>query len=277
MAAQPSQLTQIKLVVSDLDGTLLGHDHQPGEVNQRAIEACKALGIDFMLASGRLAVSVLDYARALDLPGEHICGNGSYTARASDGSFHHLQYLMDPALSRCIEVLKHHHLQAMLFGADTIYTDCQSPELEYLLSFGEPGATLVPNLASGQHTSKILKVLVVLEAGPLDQELEAAMGKGIHMIRTGKRFLEFMSPGVSKGATLARIMAERGLQADEVMALGDNDNDVSMFQAVGYSFAMEGATPAAKAAASHHTAAFHEHGVALALEKIIKAHRGTAS
>ena len=86
---------------------------------------------------------------------------------------------------------------------------------------------------------------------------------------TADFYFEFMAPGVDKGRALAGALPELGIDASEVVAFGDGQNDVSMIKWAGVGVAMGNAIDEAKAAADMVTASNNEDGIALALDEIL--------
>jgi HAD superfamily hydrolase (TIGR01484 family) len=113
------------------------------------------------------------------------------------------------------------------------------------------------------------KVLAVLDPGPLDAQIAAQVAGRLQSIRTGPRFFELMAPGVSKGTALTELLGDWGLERDEVLAVGDSENDESLFDAAGFAVAMGNAVEAIKIRADYITATNAQDGVALALRRFV--------
>lgn len=86
---------------------------------------------------------------------------------------------------------------------------------------------------------------------------------------TADFYFEFMAPDINKGNALAGSLPKLGIDASEVIAFGDAQNDISMLTWAGIGVAMGNATDAAKAAADEVTASNNEDGIALALDKFL--------
>jgi Cof subfamily protein (haloacid dehalogenase superfamily) len=255
----------IRLVALDLDGTTLNRQHQLNPATIEAVQAVTARGVRVVLASGRLLHSILPVARQLGLDGLHFALNGGVSFDL-DGVVRHQHTLTVDQLAYAHEVLADEGLDAMVFGATGLWTPRVSEDVEFILSFGEPAPRLY-TLDALDRIEAPVKVLTVLDAGPRDAELEARVHPRLHAVRTGPKFYELMAPGVSKGAALAEYLAELGIETDEVMAIGDSENDASMLAAAGFAVAMGNAVPALKAAADAVTATNGDDGVAVALRR----------
>ena len=257
-----------RLIAIDLDGTLIDAAHRPGPGSAAAIAACEALGARVVLATGRSFVSAAPYARALGLRPPHITLNGSVMADPEAGRFTVRATLTGEQLALALDLLDARGIAHVVYGAAGIYAVPGTPHLELLEAYGEAPAVFC---APGElrDTPEPLKVLAFLHAGPLDRELAAAAGEGVATIRSGAAFFEFVPPGVSKGEALSELMARHGVARDEVLAIGDGENDLSMFTVAGMSVVMADAPAAVRAQARALTGTCAEGGVARALEKLV--------
>lgn len=303
---QSQRLAQVRLVVTDLDGTLLGPDHRTSPGNRAAVQRATAAGLQVILASGRLGTSVLPLAAELGLPGPHICGNGTYAATGTSAATMatgHLHCLPTPLADHIINAVEATGHQAILFTPSAILANAPNTDTDFLAGYGDAAFTFTGSPLP--RRTDIIKILCVTAApgttapgadsspspvapgtspaqAPhptephLDQHFRDSFGPSVQVLRSGIRFLEFLLPGASKGSALTELMTDLGLAPHQVLALGDNDNDVSMFQVAGQSFAMEGATPAAKAAATWQ-AGPHEHDAVAQVLDLILAQRASAN
>lgn len=260
----------VRLVALDLDGTTLNPSHELNPATIEAIQAVTARGIRVVLASGRLPHSIAPFARALGLGGVHIGLNGGVSFD-NEGVLRHKHLLTLDQLAYAHQILAQEELVPMVFGATGIWVPRVTQEVEFVVSFGEPPARIY-------HPSRLdtiedpVKVLAVLDAGPRDQLLEALVEPRLHAVRTGPKFFEFMAPGVNKGAALGELLDDLGIHRDEVMAIGDSENDESLLAAAGFAVAMGNAVGAIKARAHAITGTNREDGVAQALRQFILSH-----
>jgi hydroxymethylpyrimidine pyrophosphatase-like HAD family hydrolase len=155
-----------------------------------------------------------------------------------------------------------------IFGKSTIYAPPGVPSIGILQSYGEPPAVELSR-AELLSLSDAIKVLIYLTPGPLDAELTELMGDRFEVTRTGPQFFEFLPPDTSKGSALAELMARYEVPREEVLVIGDGENDLSMFGVAGLSVAMADAPDAVKARAAALTATNAADGVALALRRYV--------
>ena len=256
------------LVAIDLDGTLLNAQHELSPANYAAVRACVERGVRVVIATGRLFASAQYYCRQLELEGPQITLNGAVLADAASGELRPTHTLPEPIMVRVCDELKRRGVAFMVFGPNTLYTLEGMPHQDVLTGYGEPPPTIVPSIASA-HIPDAAKVLAFLEEGPLDAELHAQFADVAEVVRTGPLFYEFMVPGTSKGSALQELMAQYNIPREEVLAIGDSYNDLSMFDVAGFSVAMGGAVSVVRARAQAATADCEHDGVAAALHKYV--------
>jgi 5-amino-6-(5-phospho-D-ribitylamino)uracil phosphatase len=236
----------IRLVATDVDGTLLDHHGVLPQGRGDAVRALTAAGIPVVLATGKLWTSVAALVASLGLEGPHVACNGSVVF-ADDGTLL-AQHLLDASVGDEIAARLHRDgvPHAIYLADGTIITDVLSPAHDVLPLLGEP----LP-VVTGRDGRGILKVLAIV---PADQEGDLrSMGAGAASIqRTGPRFLEWNAPGVNKSTGLTSVAALLGIDLADVVAVGDAENDVLMLRAAGIGLAVADASPAAIAAADRH-------------------------
>jgi Cof subfamily protein (haloacid dehalogenase superfamily) len=236
----------IRLVATDVDGTLLDHHGVLPQERRDAVLALTAAGIPVVLATGKLWTSVAALVTSLGLEGPHVACNGSVVF-AHDGTLL-AQHLLDAEVGDEVAARLHRDgvPHAIYLEDGTIITDVLSPAHDVLPLLGEP----LPVVADRDERG-ILKVLAIL---PVDQEGDLrSTGAGTASIqRTGPRFLEWNAPGVDKSTGLTSVAALLGIDLADVVAVGDAENDVPMLRTAGLGLAVAESSPAAVAAADHH-------------------------
>jgi Cof subfamily protein (haloacid dehalogenase superfamily) len=256
------------LVAIDLDGTLLNSQHELSPANYAAVRACVERGVRVVVATGRLFASAQYYCRQLGLDGPQITLNGAVLADAESGELRPTHTLPEPVMLRVCDELQRRGIPFMVFGPNTLYTLPGMPHQDVLVGYGEPAPTLVPFIGLA-HIPDPAKVLAFLEEGPLDAELHAQFADVAEVVRTGALFYEFMVPGTGKGSALEELMRRYGVPREQVLAIGDSYNDLSMFDVAGFSVAMGGAVPVVRERADATTDDCEHDGVAAALRRYV--------
>jgi 5-amino-6-(5-phospho-D-ribitylamino)uracil phosphatase len=233
----------IRLVASDVDGTLLDHHGvlPPGRAD--AVRALCAAGIPVVLATGKLWTSVRTLTDLLALPGPHVACNGSVVFDA-DGRLIRTTLLDATVADEVAAVLAARHLPYALYLEDgSLVTARIDAAHDVLPVLGEPLPTV-----SGRDGRGVIKVLAIL--GPDDEDgLRTLASDAARVQRTGPRFLEWNAAEADKATGLATVTELLGIAMADVLAVGDAENDVPMLRAAGIGIAVTGASAAARAAA----------------------------
>ena len=244
---QPTDETMYKLVVSDLDGTLLGPDHRLGDYTRTVLARLRAAGVELILASGRHFMDVRALSAQLSSDGCLITCNG---AAVNDGQGRVMQ-------SRCIDqatvdflirdpLFASVHTNVFLTSAWLV--EQAAPEL--LRYHQESGFRYEVVDFNSLHELDVLKVFFFGEHEQLVQ-IEAAIVERAGT-RLGTTFslpqtLEVMATGVTKGAALGMLLEQRGLSPADVICFGDGLNDLEMLSLVadgqGKALLMDNADP----------------------------------
>jgi Cof subfamily protein (haloacid dehalogenase superfamily) len=235
----------IRLVVTDVDGTLLDHHGVLPPERADAVRAVVAAGIPVVLATGKLWTSVARLVTTLGLDGPHVACNGSVVF-AADGTLLAEQLLDSDVADEVTARLRHGGVPHAVYLEDgTLITDVLSPAHDVLPLLGEP----LPVVADrdGRGVIKVLAILPVEQEGDLRRTAAGAAS----IQRTGPRFLEWNAPGVDKSTGLSTVAAHLGIDLADVVAFGDAENDVPMLAAAGLGLAVLDASPAAVHAADH--------------------------
>lgn len=233
----------VRLVASDVDGTIVTHGGVLPPGRREAVAAVRAAGIPMILATGRLWSSIAELGERLELDGPHVSCNGSAVV-GTDGVFHALE-LVDASLADTLAAELHRRRipHAVYLEDGTLVTDAVVPDHDVLALLDEPRPTVGARDGRG-----VIKVLAFVGA---DDEADLrTIGHDVARVqRTGPRFLEWSSPDADKSTGVALAAATLGLGLADVVAIGDAENDVPMLRRAGLGVAVAGAAPAAVDAA----------------------------
>ena len=235
----------IRLVATDVDGTLLDHHGVLPEGRAEAVRALITAGIPVVLATGKLWTSVRTLVDTLGLDGPHVACNGSVVFSA-DGTLLARHLLDAAAADEVTSRLRRDGVPHAVYLEDgTIVTDELRPDHAVLPLLGEP----LP-VPAGRDGRGVIKVLAIVAADE-ERDLRRTIAGAANVQRTGPRFLEWNAPGVDKATGLATVAELLGIDLTDVIAVGDAENDVPMLRRAGIGLAVAGASPAAAAAADH--------------------------
>ncbi|WP_179394764.1 Cof-type HAD-IIB family hydrolase [Lacticaseibacillus absianus] len=285
----------IKIIASDMDGTLLNDKMQVSAGNAAAIKAAKAAGIEFMVATGRNISEAKPLLAEHDLNPAFIALNG---ARVYDESG---VLKVDVPLDRdilpmIIETLASRHIYFELVTDKGVVSDNKVARIQNvadLLVNLNPDTTYKIAVALAAARLELMNITYVDDYGPIlaDPATEvmkiiafAAQGQDVlgdpqrELEATGRLVvtsssrtnIEINHINAQKGIALKAYAAQKGITMDEVMTVGDNLNDASMIAMAKYGVAMGNAIPQIKQMAWMTTAINTEDGVGKAIMKAIE-------
>lgn len=234
----------VKLIASDLDGTLLQDGHN--DVSEKAIDLIKKLkdyGVLFAPASGRQLSSLKKLFAQVANDLIYICLNGALVVykdqiiyKAKMNREKSIQLLNDIVLREGCEFLLDTEKTAYLMTNDEKY-------VEYLKNDVKIDYVRIKDLS--EIKEDILKISIYQRAGidlSKDYFLEK-WGETFKGTVSGKCFMDFVAPDVNKGVALEKIKEKFKVETDFTMCFGDNFNDLEMFDAAYFSYAMTHSDP----------------------------------
>ncbi|MEE0404881.1 Cof-type HAD-IIB family hydrolase [Megasphaera elsdenii] len=262
----------IKMITIDLDGTLLRSDGSVSDRTVRTLQAARDKGVVVAIATGRMYQTARPYGERLglgDSPLLLFAGGLIETLESKKILFQQViprewaQELADLALRRGWQLQTYiddvlraarddewirdyeriTHSKACICGDDFYHVQGDCNKL----------------LSRGGHDDLVARKALIEKTFP---------GR-FNVLFSAPTFLEIMPQGVDKGEGIRRLGELYGIGTDEIMALGDSQNDLDMLKAAGFPVAMANAAEEVKAAAAYVTASNDDDGVAAAVEKFV--------
>ncbi len=234
-----------RLLVTDVDGTLLPPDRRLLPSVREAVHAAQARGARVCLATGRMWRSVRPYVEAVGADSPVVLYNGAVVYDFQGGRVLERHALDREGVRRALEVLREFpEVRPHLFADEQVYVDRQDEQSRAYLERDGITAEEVGDLLAHLPPEPV-KVLVV---GPPDRlaSVDAELARRAPQVRrvfSERNFLELLPPGVSKGSALRTVCAAVGVGPEEAVAVGDNPNDLEMLEAAGVGVAVSGAHP----------------------------------
>lgn len=239
----------IKLIVSDIDGTLLedgGH-----ELNPELFEVIAKLrdrGVQFAAASGRQWASIDTIFAPIKERIFYLSDNGAYVGCAARRLFVNT---IDRKLAMdLVRDIRAEGLVVLLQGPDVSYLDSGDDELyDWLINGYKFRVERVEDVTKVEDD--IIKVTAYrkTDVETATRGLRAKYGDRLKMAISGDMWMDCMAPGVNKGQAVKLIQDSLGILPEETMAFGDQLNDLEMLGQAYYSFAVGNARPEVKAVA----------------------------
>ncbi|MBE9387739.1 Cof-type HAD-IIB family hydrolase [Vagococcus salmoninarum] len=267
----------IKLIAIDLDGTLLKDDKTISERNITTLKAAKAQGVKVVLCTGRPLNSVLAHLETLGLtdPGDYAVTFNGGLVQANDTGEILSQDVMSVADAKDIyELTSRLEIPLDAVAGDYVYR-IQPQPVAYPSMYDQLNKILIfedrtfLELAADQVINKMVSAIPAEYLEEKLPQVPADYHDRYNIVRSGEFLFEFLPKHVSKANGLAKLGALLNIEKSEMMALGDEENDLAMIEYVGLGVAMANATAELKGAAQYITETNENHGVALAVEKFV--------
>lgn len=271
-----------KMLVSDLDETLLNDDGTVHEANLAAIKQAVAAGFKFVPNTGRSFKSVQELLKTLglyDQAGQYVISyNGAAIVENKDNQVL-LTRGMDLALAEKIfkAGLVNETVDVHVYTVDTLFIYNISPtDKQYMAERGVPYELMATDdLAFLANEQPVMKVIFehpdeAVREQIRDAVLAAVGADQVEATFSSSRYVEFNKKGVDKGSASLLLGEKLGIARDEIIAAGDNNNDLKMLTAVGLGVSVANGIPAIKEAVDVVTTKTNNEGaIAEILEKYV--------
>lgn len=265
----------IKLIAIDLDGTLLNTQHEMTERAEKVLKSAMSQGVRIVIATGKTFASAKHLVKRLGLTTPGIYNQGTITFN-NDGSVHS-QQIIDTMLARQIITFAEDrdYLVGVYSGSRILVRKMSKRMDELTTHFHEPSPEEVGPLQNILDTTPVNKIIAIAPDDSrrimaLRWQLSIQIGSGARLLSAGiPDEIEVLPPNTSKGSALKVLLKEMGITANQVMAIGDGENDVEMLQMAGLGVAMGNANDHVKSVANTTTKTNDEDGVAEAIEKYV--------
>lgn len=261
------------IFVFDLDGTLLHDDKTLSTQTRDTIETLKTRGHTVWIATGRAYETAYPYAEKLGLSGPIILNNGALIKSVDGQTIYRQRFIPKDAQKRMIEHNDRHQLPYALVSEAGIYGPKHHP-----LSFYRKLRSLHPKTPIQLHEFQDAKTLAhvdtyklftIIEDDVFFNEVLTTMkdSSEAYFTQSMKSYLDMLPYQTNKGEALEWLLKHEGYDLSEVIAFGDNDNDVQMLNVSRFSYAVNNATILAKKAATDITPlSNNEDGVAVLIQ-----------
>lgn len=273
-----------KMVCIDMDGTLLGKRRKISEKSKGVIKKAHEKGVEIVVTTGRIYNNAAYFSHILGVKSPVIAANGAIVIEKKNNNIIYEGYIPSEDCLEVVEILNRHKVSFQLYTTDTIY--CSN-----LIS--KIGTELFMTKQIGYEMLKIKYILVdkiekwkeILEnnegkitkciaLSPKSKKIEDIKKslkklKNITFYGSGKKSVEINYKEVSKGNAVKVLGEYYGISSDEIMCIGDNENDISMIKYAGLGVAMANAISEVKEVADYVTESNKEDGVAQAIQKFI--------
>lgn len=267
-----------RLLVLDVDGTLLNSEHQISKRTVMTLRKVQQMGVQVVLSSGRPTYGILPLAKILDLAsygGYIIPYNGSQIIDMRDGRVLFEKRITPDMVPYVERKADQYGFDLMTYAEDVVVTNNgQNDHVINEAAINGMKLSAVEDLSISIDFNPSKLVLVSDDPGSIDeleQRWEKRLSGTLDVMRSEDFYLEVVPSGVSKANTLGVLLDMLGVKTEEVVAMGDGVSDVGMIQQAALGIAMGNARDSVKRCADRVTLSNDEDGVAVALEKIFLA------
>ena len=290
-----SKFFMIKLIASDMDGTLLNHNHKIPKENVELINYAKNQGIEFIVATGRAYYEALPALNEENINCDVISFNGGIVYD-KNGNIISITPMLPKDLYYTIEILKIFDISYQLYTKNTIYTKSietdinayidlirsngYDPDVEHLRAEAQEKLemgyiTEVENIEFYLNEKENPPIKIIAISNDISKLENAAKllseNTSISVTSSGANNIEIMHKNATKGEALKEIAKIYGINLENAVAIGDNLNDQAMLDIVGYSVAMKNGNTILKEQAKYVTEKTNsEGGVADTIFKLIE-------
>lgn len=283
----------MKLIATDLDGTLLNDKHEISDANLQAIHKAKENGIQIVVATGRSYEAALKPMQSVGLECPVICMNGAKIHGTNGDVFRSIP-LSEETCLRIQRTCQREGLYFEVYTNQGIYSKDRESFIQVIMDImktanPEADEADMRKFAEQRFQDEEFRFTDDFDALFADDKIEVykflafsyeeaktiavrqafETETGVILTSSGHDNIEFNHPDAQKGIALKLLADRMDITMDDVMALGDNFNDMSMLEAAGRGVAMGNAADGVKKACKYITKPNTEDGVAHAIEEML--------
>ena len=268
--------TAPRIIAVDIDGTLLSTQGTVLPGTRAEFARARQQGATIVFASGRpvVGLQLLAARLQLDTSGSvFVGGNGSRSMLADTGAVVARHGIAPELTSRVARLAAAHDIVLMLCEDDALIVD--RPDEKQVIFEAEGNAQRIRAVADlttlTGADADVDKILMYADPAPLrafSEIFAAEFGDELEYSFSAPFYFEATAKGVDKGSALVAVADALGVPLAEVVAFGDNGNDLPMIEAAGFGVAMENGTAAVRAAADRVTASNDDEGIAAVLKDL---------
>lgn len=270
-------MKKIKMLALDIDGTLLNSELKLSSKNKASIQKAQANGIKITLCTGRPFNGIrwlIDDLGLDNTQNEVVTYNGAVIQRYSDGKISYKSTISLGHFKQINSLANEIGLGIHAMGLNNMYTFNTSihpltVRESYLGNL--PINVINPNI--GQLPEEIIKLMVVGNPEKINHlipELKTMFGEMFSITRSEDFYLEIMAKNQDKAQALKLVLEKNDYSTEELMAIGNNENDIRMIELARVGVAVENSIPQLKKVSNYITSSNDQNGVAHAIEHLLK-------
>lgn len=248
------QLSDFKLIVFDIDGTLVGSSHQIHSYTKKVLLRLHDIGMPFTLATGKILPATKAQADELQIKLPLIFSNGSVLQMSSGEILYH-ECLPEEVAQKVIRISEERGEDLVIYMDDKIFMKAMNDNIYPIYSMVNSGLYEIgswKNISS--QLDQVTKCLFIDQTSQqnlleLEKVFLSEFSGLADVVHTSAKLVEVMPKDVTKASAVRRLASGMGIRMSEVMAFGDYDNDAPMLAGAGLGICVENGSEAAKTAA----------------------------
>jgi len=277
-------MKNIKLVVSDLDGTLLNNNHQLNEETIDSVIKIQEAGLKFVVATGRNYYSlnwVIEKLQLAKFNGYLIASNGQQMYDFTSKSLMKADLIAQDKGFEVRQICKKNKVNAIIFYDDNIYCNLTFLtslviKFKFLLnkinkSVSEVGFQNYKQIKYSYKIARDVNKICILNSNKNKlKKIKKQVSNDFDFLSLSDSWHEIMPKNVNKGLMLDKIMAKENLNKEEVMVFGDGENDIEMLKRSDYSYVMANGRTSVKKYGNYIADKNSDNGVSVVLIELLK-------
>jgi hypothetical protein len=272
-------LQNIKLIVSDVDGTLTNNNNEVGEETRELVKKLKEKGILFTFATQRIHSSIVNFAKELEIEIPIISVNGALI-KDLKGNVVNTSLIKPKYVKKAIDFSEKYFVRvALCYGDEIVYTESNSVLRDFMYRLGTDYRQVE---SYNDYLDNVLEIIMMGNEKQIIKHIQKKMNFPARIFHTAKYFrsstkygvyhLEIRKSGTSKKTGMQKLVKHLGIKKRQVAALGDWFNDRDLFEYGGFNVAVQNAVAELKLKADYVTSRTNdEDGVAEFLKLVYDA------
>ncbi len=228
-------MTKIKLWISDIDGTIMNYDGSFTQEMKNLITKINSSDVKFVLATGRMFDGAYHEAKKFNITTPVVCYQGAIVRTKEEILW---QSLLDNKIAKeIVEYFKEKNIHTHIYNNDTLYIDDDNKEIMYAYCNGRGTNYTVVDSLLNIKLEAVPKILAVIEDKILMEkvknELKQKYNGILTIVQSSPIYLEVNNINASKGHALNFLKEYWNIKTEEVLASGDQDNDIDLLKNAG--------------------------------------------
>lgn len=272
-------MIKYKWCVCDMDGTLLNSKGIISQENKNALKRLEQNGVEVIIASGRTDLMMKNYIKQLDLKGHIICCNGGLIKNLGTEEILFAKTIDRETVAEVLSYCFNNNVNFLFYTHNSVFSNKNNPRAKRFEDINKTLAFELQTPIEYIEESTIVNsdekdVFKILLMGDEHEEMKILQKhfstfNNLEVVSSFNGLLDIMASNISKGNALKILSKKLKVELSEVIAFGDNYNDLDMFQCVGMPIAVKNAVDDIKSAAKYITSSNDESGIAYAIDNFI--------